>query len=229
MTTTFNNEDAVKWRREGEGGRECCFSSSPTKASWDLWDSKRATNWGTWISWENFSVFACLNSSIKEAPQRPLWELRWNPTHVWGLHIWQGYLILHWCLQSLFMQNTQKKEKRRSQIFIGFSGTKVTCLSPQWHHTPGVDEVYHGNDNQPDNSTTILECLVSLISTVHSSIGNLTLSLNVFLFLLFLFWCLQNALCKRGHENAHTTMSKKLKKRSPYQILFHHLWDATSH
>lgn len=72
--------------------------------------------------------------------------------------------------------------------------------------------MYHGNDNQPDDFTTILECLVSLISTVHSSIGNLTLSLNVFLFLLFLFRCLQNALCKRGHENTRTNVSKTGKK-----------------
>lgn len=119
------------------------------------------------------------------------------------------------------------KEKRRRKNFIGFS-CKDTDLSPQWHHTPGVDEVYHGSDNQPDDSTTILECLVSLISTVHSSIGNLTLSLNVFLFLPFLFRCLQNALCKCGHENARTNIWKTEKKK-PISILFHHLWDATSH
>lgn len=112
------------------------------------------------------------------------------------------------------------KWKKLRHIFIGFPRIKDTDLNPQqWHHIPGVDEVYHGNDNQLNDSTTILERLVSRISAVHSSIGNLTLSLNVFLFLLLLFWCLQNALCKCGHENAHTKIWKK-KKRSPYQYVF---------
>lgn len=56
--------------------------------------------------------------------------------------------------------------------------------------------------------TTILDCLVPLTFPLHSSIGNSTLSLNVFLF-LFLFQSLQNASCKHGHENARTNMGKK--------------------
>ena len=110
------------------------------------------------------------------------------------------------------MQKTVKN--KRKQIFIGFPCTKDPNLSPQQHHIPGEDEVYHGNDDRPDDSTLVFECLVSLVSTVHSSIGNLTLSLNVILFLLCLFGYLQNALSKCGHKNARTNISKT-EKRSP--------------
>lgn len=176
----------------GERGKGDMSPTSPPlleKSSWDLCDSKSAANWGRWnIIGEIQRVRPCVshlwNSSIKEASQRPLQGVQCNTTHVWGVRVLQGYLILHWCLQRIYKQNAVKKEKKKTD-FIGFPCTKETDLNLQWHHVPGADETYHGNDNQPDDSTKILECLVSLISTVHSSLGILTLSLNVFLFLLF--------------------------------------------
>lgn len=94
-------------------------SSSPPllqKASWDLWDGKRPAYWGTWISWEKFSLCscACLVFQIdqRRKPHSALYrDFTGNTTHVWRLHIWQGYSNLHWCIQSLFSQNSKKKKE----------------------------------------------------------------------------------------------------------------------
>lgn len=147
------------------------------------------------------------------------------------LHIWQKS-NLHRCLQRFFEKSKQRKKKR--WIFTGFSCTKVTSVSHQRHHTLGKD-AYHSSDNQPDGSNTIPKSSV-LISTVHSNLGNLTPSLNVFLFLffpLFQVYCLQNALCRCGHENARTkiqqpqknkqTKTQTIKTDKNKLILFHHL------
>lgn len=66
------------------------------------------------------------------------------------------------------------------QNFIGFPHNKATDLKT----TTGTDEAYYSNNNQPGDSIKILDCLVSVISTVHSSRGKSTLSLNVFLFVV---------------------------------------------
>lgn len=173
-------------------------------------------------------LFREINKRSFTVPSRGLFNKM--PLVSGELHIWQRS-NLHRCLQRFFEKSKQKKKR---WIFTGFSRTKVTSMSHQRHHTLGKD-AYHSSDNQPDGSNTIPKSSV-LISTVHSNLGNLTPSLNVFLFLffsLFQVYCLQNALCRRGHENALTkiqqpqknkqTKTQTIKTDKNKLILFHHL------
>lgn len=131
------------------------------------------------------------------------------------LHIWQRS-NLHRCLQRFFEKSKQRKKKDEfSQVFLV---PKLPSVSHQRHHTLGKD-AYHSSDNQPDGSNTISKSSV-LISTVHSNLGNLTPSLNVFLFLffpLFQVYCLQNALCRCGHENARTKIQQPQKNKQKHK------------
>lgn len=120
----------------------------------------------------------------------------------------------HLCLRSAHLARIliQHCEKKRNKIdfhrfFLYQRYWYLSMMKP----LPEVDEVYQ--DTQPDHSTTIFECLVSRISKVHSSIGYFTLYLNVFLFLLFLIRCLQNALYTCGHKNARTNVWKTEEKK----------------
>lgn len=94
------------------------------------------------------------------------------------------------------------------KVFLGFPRTKDINDNTHLESTHCITAV----TTHRTRHTTILNCLVSRTFPLHSSIGNLTLSLNVALFLLFSFQSLQNALCNHGHENARTKMKKKKKK-----------------
>lgn len=129
----------------------------------------------------------------------------------------------HSCLEimrltRIFSSNLMSSESSLAKVFIGFAKDINDNTHLQSTH---CDIAVTTRRTRP---TTILDCLVSPTLPLHSSIGNSTLSLNVFLFLLIWFHSLQNASCKPGHENARTNMGKK--KRSPY---FFTSQDATCH
>lgn len=115
--------------------------------------------------------------------------------------------------------HAKHSKKRRRQIFIGFSGTKDIDLSPRRHHIPGVDEVYHGNDNQPDDSTTILECLVSDLYSTFQYREFDPFFECVFICPLFCF-DVYRMHCVNVDMRMHAQICQKLKKRSPYQYFF---------
>lgn len=74
--------------------------------------------------------------------------------------------------------------------------------------TTHTEKTYHSSDNQPDDSDTTPECLDSLISPVHSSIGNLTL----FYFSSFGF-NVYTMHCVNVDMRMHAQILKKKKKR----------------
>lgn len=105
----------------------------------------------------------------------------------------------------MFSSKLVSSESFLAKVFLGFPRTKDINDNTHLESTHCIAAV----TTHRTRPTTILNCLVSLTFLLHSSIGNLTLSLNVFLFPLFSFQSLKNALCYHGHENAHTTMKKK--------------------
>lgn len=115
------------------------------------------------------------------------------------------------CLTRIFSSKLMSSESFLAKVFLGFPRTKDINDNTHLESTHCIGAV----TTHRIRPTTILNCSVSLTFPLHSTIGNLTLSLNVFLFLLFSFQSLQNALCDHGHENARTNMKKRK------SILFH--------
>lgn len=109
------------------------------------------------------------------------------------------------CLTRIFSYKLMSSESFLAKAFLGFPRTKDINENTHLESTHCMAAV----TTYRTRPTTILNRLVSLTFPLHSSIGNLTLSLNVFLFPLFSFQSLQNALCNHGHENARTNLKKK--------------------
>lgn len=80
------------------------------------------------------------------------------------------------------MVENQEKEVRFHRFYL-VPKTPILALKGTTYLEQNLQ--YHDNDDQPDDATKTLQGLVSLISTVHSSIGKMTLSLNVFLFVFY--------------------------------------------
>lgn len=113
------------------------------------------------------------------------------------------------CLTRIFSSKLMSSESFLAKVFIGFPRTKDINGNTHLKSTHCVAAV----TTHRTRPTTIPTRSASLTFPLHSSTGNLTLSLNVFLFPLFSFQSLQNALCNHGHENAHTNMKKKKKEK----------------
>lgn len=99
----------------------------------------------------------------------------------------------HSCLEIVFLtrifsSKLMSSESFLAKVFLGFPRTKDINDNTHLDSTHCITAV----TNHRTRPTTILDCLVSLTFPLHSSIGNLTLSLNVFLFPLFSFQSLQN-------------------------------------
>lgn len=115
-------------------------------------------------------------------------------------------------LTRIFSSKLMSSESFLAKVFLGFPRTKDINDNTHLDSTHCIAAM----TNHRTRPTTILDCLVSLTFPLHSSIGNLTLSLNVFLFPLYSFQSLQNALCNYGHGNARKIWGGKRKS-----ILFH--------
>lgn len=191
-TSLVDNKDAGK-QREGEGVSSAAFHRPYRKPPGICVTVKGRLTGAPGHHGRNSMCWSCItllfNSSIKEASQR---ILKGFMEQLLCLKSAQLARIFDSTLMSSIASSCKQWEKKKKKIFIGFPCTKDTHPCPKWHNIPGIDKMYHGNDYQSDDSTTTLGCLVFLISAVHSSIGNTTLSLNVFHFSSF---CLMSTEC----------------------------------
>lgn len=109
------------------------------------------------------------------------------------------------CLTGIFSSKLMSSESFLAKVLLGFPRTKDIDDNTHLEST----HCFAAVTTHRTRPTTILNWLTSLTFPLHSSIGILTLSLNVLLFTLSSFQSLQNASCNHGHENAHTNMEKK--------------------